>query len=198
MADVDKNTAVQWFQYFRDICSRWLIDNPIRLGGPGVVVEIDESVMAKRKYHRGHAVRERWVFGLYDTQQKIGHLKFVYDRTRETLLPIIEEIVLPGTEIHSDCWRSYLAIPAIPVIPNYIHKTVNHTENFVDPNSEACTNHVECFWKNAKQKIKLMCGTTDGMLPSHLDEFLWRQRNGKITFEIFNNLLTQISQYYPV
>ena len=84
------------------------------------------------------------------------------------------------------------------MIPNYIHKTVNHIENFVDPTSGACTNHMEWFWKNAKQKIKLMFGTIDEMLPGHLDEFLWRQRNGKMTIEVFNNLLAQISHYYPV
>ena len=45
-AKVEKNTAVQAYQYFRDICSWRLLnhDAPLMLGGPGVVVNIDESL----------------------------------------------------------------------------------------------------------------------------------------------------------
>jgi len=45
-ARVEKNTAVQAYQYFRDICSWRLLnhDAPLLLGGPGVVVHIDESL----------------------------------------------------------------------------------------------------------------------------------------------------------
>ena len=61
-----------------------------------------------------------------------------------------------GTMIHSDQWGGYMhgAIAAIPVIPPYIHQSVNHTRNFVDPLTEAHTNHVENFWKNIKMKFK--------------------------------------------
>ena len=60
------------------------------------------------------------------------------------------------------------------------------------------TNAVEGFWSNAKRKNKAMGGTTEEMLPSYLDEFQWRQLFGKKTSEAFDNLLNQISIYYPV
>ena len=45
-AKVTEATAIQAYQYFRDICSWRLVthDSPIMLGGPGVVVQIDESM----------------------------------------------------------------------------------------------------------------------------------------------------------
>ena len=46
--------------------------------------------MARRKYHRGHRVPERWCFGMYDVEQEIGVLRFVEDRKQETLSPIIQ------------------------------------------------------------------------------------------------------------
>lgn len=110
---------------------------------------------------------------MFDVITRIGTLKFVERRNRVNLLPIIEEIVLPGTEIHSDCWPAYNAINAIPVIPNYIHKTVNHKNNFVDPITGVHTNNVENFWKNVKAKHKTMGGTSVVKLPTYLDEYIW-------------------------
>ena len=45
-AKVTEKTAVQAYQYLRDICSWRLMnhDSPLMLGGPGVVVQIDESL----------------------------------------------------------------------------------------------------------------------------------------------------------
>ena len=34
-----------------------------KIGGEGIIVEIDESKFGKRKYHRGHCVEGVWVFG---------------------------------------------------------------------------------------------------------------------------------------
>ncbi|KAL3094767.1 hypothetical protein niasHS_006062 [Heterodera schachtii] len=194
------HALIDWANFFRGICSRWLIDNPIRLGGVGHVIQIDESVLARRKYHRGHRVREIWIFGLYDVHAGIGVVRIVPDRTRATLLPIIEEYVLPGSTIHSDQWAAYMggAIPSIPVIPPYIHHSVNHTINFVDPITSAHTNHVECFWKNLKMKFKAMSGTSRELLPSYCDEYMWRQLNGKKTLDAFENIVEQIAHYYPV
>ena len=43
-AQVSKTTGVQAYQYFRDVCSTKLLQTPIVLGGPGVIVQIDESL----------------------------------------------------------------------------------------------------------------------------------------------------------
>jgi len=43
-----------------------------------------------------------------------------------------------------------------------------------------------------------MSGTTAEVLPSYFDEFQLQQLFGKKTNEAFNNILNQISIYYPV
>lgn len=155
LCEVSTPTAVDWNNFLRDICSRQLLANPIQLGGPGrhvmigierilkkYALYIDESLMARRKYHVGHLVPERWVFGLFDAEQRIGVLEFVDDRIQATLFPLIQKYVRGGTIINSDSAAMYVNhhtqqshlvnIPTIPMVP-YQHIWVNHTQNFVDP-----------------------------------------------------------------
>ena len=102
--------------------------------------------------------------------------------------------------IHSDQWGGYMhgAIAAIPVVPPYIHQSVNHTRDFVDPLIGAHTNHVENYWKNLKMKFKAMSGTSRELIPGYIDEHNWRQFNGKKTLIAYDNILDQISEYYIV
>jgi hypothetical protein len=138
------------------------------IGGPGVKVEIDESVIARRKYHRGHMVKERWVFEGYCPTSGRGFLELVPDRSAPTLLPLVEKYIAPGSIVVSDGWRSYMRIQNLPVNPPYQHIDVDHSRHFVDPVTGACTNHVECFWKNVKRRLKYMCGVHSSMIESHL------------------------------
>ena len=143
MVGCSSNTAVQWYSYFRDACSFALLRRPHRIGGIGRIVEIDESVIARRKYNRGHRVPERWVFGGIDVETKRGFLVLVDDRSAATLLPLIQRYIEPGSIIHSDQWASYNGIAALNVNPPYVHNVVNHSHNFVDPQTGCTTNHVE-------------------------------------------------------
>lgn len=43
-AEVDSRTAVDVMQWLREVCSTKLLQTPIILGGPGVIVQIDESL----------------------------------------------------------------------------------------------------------------------------------------------------------
>lgn len=47
---VGKNTAIDVYQWLREVCSTRLInDGPIRLGGVGVTVQIDESMFRHKQ-----------------------------------------------------------------------------------------------------------------------------------------------------
>ncbi len=50
------HTTVDWYNFCREVCSEILIEDSEIIGGPGRVVEIDESKFGKRKYHRGKKV----------------------------------------------------------------------------------------------------------------------------------------------
>ena len=44
-AEVTEATACAVYQWLREVCITHLLHTPIRLGGPGIVIQIDESFM---------------------------------------------------------------------------------------------------------------------------------------------------------
>jgi len=46
---VDDKTVMDWANFLREVCSQELVRNPVRLGGPGHTVAVDETLVAKRK-----------------------------------------------------------------------------------------------------------------------------------------------------
>ena len=45
-------TAVDVYQWLREVCSTFLLSDPMKLGGPGIVVQVDESQFShKPKVH---------------------------------------------------------------------------------------------------------------------------------------------------
>lgn len=94
----------KYAELIRGVCSWQLARSDIRVGGFGREVQVDESVFYRAKYHRGHALfaPPKWVIGLYDVDMKMGVIQFVKDRSADTLLPIIHNLVLPGSIIHTD------------------------------------------------------------------------------------------------
>ena len=110
------------------------------------MVEIDECLLVRRKNNAGHLVREQWVFGGYNIATKVGFMVPVDRRDAANLLPIIQQYITPGTTIISDLRAAYNTIETL----GYQHLIVNHSVNFVDPTTGACTNHIESVWKKAE------------------------------------------------
>ena len=130
--------------------------------------------MAKVKNNRGSAlgIQQVWLFGLVE-RGKDGRciLMVVPNRKAETLLSIIHQVVEPGTTIIHDKWSSYNKIKDL----GYTSLSVNHSYNFVDPETGAHTNKIEGLWNQFKRKFKEMNGCDRVSLQSYIIEFMWRQ-----------------------
>ena len=98
-AKVSERVAVDWHNFFRDVCGQYFIGHPISIGGPGQVVEVDESKFGKRKYHRGRHVDGHWVFGGIEQGSRDAFMMVVPDQSKNTLMPIITQYIRPGTTI---------------------------------------------------------------------------------------------------
>jgi hypothetical protein len=83
----------------RTWCCTILEQHSKPIGGPGKIVEIDESKFGKRKYNRGKKVDGIWVFGGIERDNNPVNCFFVTveDRSAARLIPIIKRYILPGT-----------------------------------------------------------------------------------------------------
>ncbi|KAL4113374.1 hypothetical protein QTP88_017006 [Uroleucon formosanum] len=198
-----KNTICDWMNLCRDIPVR-LFNKRQPFGGPGQIVQIDECLLrGARKNNKGRfrladlkvAVIPRhedeedtnrnygrriggpWVVGLCCVLENglIDARFFVVEkRDKETLHRIIKNEVLPGTTVHSDSWLGYKGLSE----KGYVHETVNHSNNFVDPETDANTQRIESLWRPLRLKIvKKMCGTNEDLLDRYLAEYWWRGLN---------------------
>lgn len=147
--EIASQTVVDWYNFSREVCTCVLEKNSEKIGGPGKIVEIDESKFGKRKFHKGRRVVGVWVFGGIERETKKCFFTTVADRTRDTLLSIIKTNILPGTTIISDCWKAYDILDK----EGFEHLKVNHSVNFVDQDTGAHTNTIESTWRALKKKF---------------------------------------------
>ena len=176
--NISDNTNVDWASFCREVCGETMLresESGKQIGGQDIVVEIDESKFAKRKYHRGHDLKLGWVFG--GREKENGRNCFavvVPDRSEATLLPIILKYIARGSIIYSDCWAAYNKLTEY----GYKHLTVNHSVNFKDPGTGCCTNGIEGDWQKMKYGGSMpKFGIRQHMLQGYLDVYMWRRKN---------------------
>jgi ISXO2-like transposase domain len=184
-AGVNKNTVTVYCRLFRAVVTSAMrhVEKNRKLGGEGTLVEIDESKFGKRKYNRGHSVPGCWVFGgvercfREDGTAYAGRFfaRVVPDRTNDTLLPLIKELIAPGTTILSDGWAGYGQIPNMEGC-GYRHATVNHSKTYKSRDGTH-TNTIEGCW-NAKMKLHIpsRCYTME-LLQERLYFQMWRSEH---------------------
>ncbi|KAI8508145.1 PREDICTED: uncharacterized protein LOC109471958 [Branchiostoma belcheri] len=197
---VSMHTLCKMCRVLRQVCeNKLVIDPPIPMGGENTVLVMDESVFRKKpKYRRGRRARPIWVFGIVrtDVQPCIGYMEVVESRDANTLLPIIERCVLPGSTIYSDEWAAYRRVQDLPNVAQ--HRTVNHSRHFVDPVTGVHTQHIESYWNRKKKKLKAMHGCMGEDTASYLKEEMWRERYARTSREGLQNVLADIAQQYQV
>lgn len=183
--EVSEKTVLQWFSNLR----RLVVEHTAQaervsiIGGPGTIVELDESIVSKRKYNRGRLVREQWVFGGIQRSTSMAKpffMELVPNRKETTLLEIIRRRVASGTTIMTDGWRSYRNLSRHN---GYNHFVVNHSVNFVDrADRNVHTQNVENQWKHLKAWLKKKGSNLGPNINEYLFEY-WFKRKSDDAFD---------------
>ena len=150
------------------------------------------------KYQRGRRARNNvWVFGVICANFRPcrGYFQVVERRDRITLTQILQRVLLPGAEVHTDDWGAYRNLHHH--VPNItVHRTVTHQNSFVDPVTGVHTQEAESAWARLKYHIKREKGIRKPDIQAFLDEQMWRDWKGLDS--VFDNMLVLIPNYYPL
>jgi transposase-like protein len=184
------NTIVSFYKHFRNLIASTLNEDDHVIGGPGIIVEVDETKLGKRKYNRGHRVEGVWIVaGVERTEQRRIFLIQVETRDATTLMTIIKKHVAPGSVIHTDLWKGYTALKENI---DFEHKTVNHSKFYKDPETGTHTNTIEGTNNGLKLRIPVRSRVHKG-IDEHLFEFIWRRKHeGEDLWTVFMNAIRDI------
>ena len=178
-----KRTVIDYYDFFRGLAEiayrRDLAKNPI--GGTYLgVVEVDESLFNRAKYHRGAALArpQMWFFGAVDTATNRLAVEACPDRSAATLEAMISGMVAPKSEIWSDCWRGYNGLDDL----GFLHMRVNHEEEYKDPITGINTNRIEGNWGAIKEFLRQNHVKSRDKTESYIHEYCFRRNVGR-TFE---------------
>ena len=203
MVDITNMSACQMYHYFCDVCSWKLLSSPCLLGGPGCVVQIDESCVSKRQKVWLSDLGlwlvlelKLWVVFLLVPSRRLStsslgfwhdrdegrrscryiFLRFVERRNRQTLDPLINQHLRPHSTVWSDQFKAYFHLQALENVDS--HLTVNHSVHFLDPETGVHTNGIEGLWGLLKLLFRRKIGIPREQIPGYIDEFWWKQRYG--------------------
>jgi len=178
-------TVARWYEIFRDRLidvAPNLTDAEGPIGGPGMIVQVDEALIGRRKYNRGRVVPGTWVLGMIDSSGKL-RLEVCADRTAATLSEIIQRNVHQGSIIHTDGWRAYRGLSEL----GYEHRTVNHSVEFVADDGTH-TQAIESQWRALRRRFS-PGGTRQEDIGDRLVEYIWRRRCELNRLDPFEELL---------
>ena len=120
----------------------------------------------------------------------------VENRDQNTLSKAVFENIESGSLIYSDCWRGYRKLSQMGL--GFVHKTVNHSENFVSPaDRDVYTNTVERAWRSLREEIPKQVGLD--AVESYIERFLFfKNTNSKDVQSKFNAMVDLCRVFFPV
>jgi hypothetical protein len=187
------NTVVDWSRFCRDLCFFHFENDDQIIGGLETVVEIDETLVVKRKYNRGRMLSAGWLFGGIERRTDGAFkcfMRLVYNRSEAHLCHLIREHVAPGTHIITDGWGAYTNLSTM----GYTHSVVVHEENFVNPEDRNInTQKIEATWSSLKRFIREHGSNKGPHYIEYLYEYIFRRKFDDVFSAIINVIKLEYS-----
>lgn len=200
IAEVSLRTVISWYQTFRCICSKWIAENPIRIGGLNRSVQVDKTVIARKRIN-GELVPTQWIFGGIDTETKSCFLVRIRSCSTKKLMNLIETYIDPGSKILSFEVIDFSEVVSLPVKPGFTHENMSSRASFSVNPGTAGKDHlqnIEGLWVQLKGKFTKMGGVHSDSIESYLEEYMWRQMRGRTPTDAYNSIFEDIAHFFPL
>ncbi|KAK2961933.1 putative transposase [Blattamonas nauphoetae] len=196
-----KATVSEWYKKARTVCLLHSINNTVKIGGPGIVVEVDEMLMIKSKSFRGKEYTGYWMIGgAVKNQPDQFFFEMVDSRTQSSTKDVIMRHIEPGSIINTDGWSGYDWIGTDKSQTFTRQKVIHKHNEWVGPDG-ATTNHIEAKWRMVRHSIPEF-GTPRWYHPHPIAEHEYKRSNvsfreflhecGKVTGEMIDHMAQQL------
>jgi len=179
---VSPKTVYCYARYFRQLVSAALRESPVRVGGIGVCVEVDE--MFVKKNSDGSEV---WVIGALD---RARHSSFacsvLRSKSPSDIVAAIGESIRARSLLVTDALPSYSLVAQTLALP---HTRVNKARGILDRSTRMHTNSIESMWHHLRQFLALRRQVP---IDSAIDEFVWRRQNRDNLWDGFLTALAKV------
>lgn len=143
---------------------------PFKGGQP---IEMDETyVGGRRRGLHGRPVagsHKQPVFGMVQRKGRVAAMT-VENAKAATLLPNVQERILPACTVYTDEWKSYNDLGKM----GYDHQRIRHAQR-VYVSGDVHTNTIEGFWSLVKRGLDgVFHGVSKQHLQGYLNEYAWR------------------------
>lgn len=196
---LSKSTVIDYYSYCREVAEVITSHQDTLLGGAGKTVQVDETFLTTRKYHRGRFKEQMTiiVLGLYCKEDKQGLFFKVNAKSKAELWPYIRKYVHPETsKICSDSAKQYDDVEKL-FSSDAVHLKTNHSRgefvSKVDP-----TNTINDLEKQNRLLKKTILCRRPKFLHQYMACFTIGNRssknNSRMTLDRrFNNSLKMLS-----
>jgi len=113
----------------------------------------------------------------------------VHDRSKEIVIGLIIQWILPGPTKINDCWAACSSLRD----EGYTHFTVNHSVTIVDETAWVHTNTMESTWKQVKALLRPYNHRADYV--GFLAEYMISQKCEAENLEILCKFIQLVQQY---
>lgn len=197
---VSTKTADDFYDFCREVAEIVVSNMSIKIGGPGLHVEVDETYTRNRKNQReqctaGYPTAN---FGAYCHETGEGLFWHVPNKSRRVLWAYMKNNIESGSIIVSDAAPQYSGCEALGFSE---HKIINHSTrgsgrsvNSADP--QTYTQNIKI--RNVKTAIKSL--RTDRTLQQYMCEYTYRNRVLSVhrkAWERFFRFIDDVATVYP-
>ncbi|GAB6021452.1 hypothetical protein CHUAL_014130 [Chamberlinius hualienensis] len=167
---IAKQSVTDWYKFCRRVCDDSMIKNSVKIGGPYLHVQVDETQLAKQKYGKNRVLPSeirKFVFGGKCLETGDKFLIRVANCDRATLWAIMRNRIAAGSKVYTNADPVYDGIADEEGqrfgLDFWDHQAVVYKEEFEylteDEENGGCskekvsTNLVDKMWRQLKPQI---------------------------------------------